>query len=228
MPSPCEWLKPQDVVVRLKLSQNVVVHSCLRGGWSCTSGCDPRTPEMTGERGGHCGTDRGGTRGEGRAERGREFRHQWCGESGRRGSAATSRWLQSGEGADGRGCGNHPACHFWASKLFFFFLSLFLRLGRSREGLYIFRHKKKKKPAEFPFRKSRCSALRASAPTRADSPDGCGAVVRPLLVWSLSRHRRNKNPSGVGRVTWPVFPVFLPDAEGGADLFTRYFTRISW
>lgn len=154
---------------------------------------------MTGERGGHCGTDRGGTRGRGEQKGAGSFatsdvanqvaavgRDQSL-TSERRGSRRAWLW--------------EPPCLPFLSLKTFFFLSLFLRLGRSREGLYIFRHKKKKKPAEFPFRKSRYGALRASAPTRADSPDGCGAVVRPLLVWSLSRHRRNKNPSGVGRVT---------------------------
>lgn len=144
MPSPCEWLKPQDVVVRLKLSQNVVVRSCLRGGWSCTSGCDPRTPEMTGERGGHCGTDRGGTRGRG--------------EQKGAGSVATSdvanqvaavgrdQSLTSERRGSRRAWLWEPPCLPFLSLETFFFLSFSLSATRAIEGgpAYISTHKKKK------------------------------------------------------------------------------------
>lgn len=123
------------------------------GGWSCTSGCDPRTPEMTGERGGHCGTDRAGTRGRG--------------EQKGAGSVATSdvanqvaavgrdQSLTSERRGSRRAWLWEPPCLPFLSLETFFFFSLFLRLGRSREGLCIFRHKKKKKnPQNFHFEKA--------------------------------------------------------------------------
>lgn len=152
MPSPCEWLKPQDVAVRLKLSQNVVVHSCLRGAEAAHLVViqERRRRQRTRRT---LRTDRGGTRG--RVEQKGAGSFATSDVANQVAAVGRDQSLTSERRGSRRAWLWEPPCLPFLSLKTFFSLSLFLRLGRSREGLCIFRHKKKKKnPQNFHFEKA--------------------------------------------------------------------------